>query len=300
VAFTKLALARALNYNGQTEEALRQANQAWVLLRPTGIPAKGAVDVLGQISNYASQLGVEDVVADAIAVLRAVPHESEDIASDKARVFARAEANGRLRERLLEFLEGSNSAAEAGTEERESLAEANAVVIRPLLSWWDDVLEDTGPEYVAAAYEFWGRGNFARILRNTHDYPNSFNVTLEVRSLDDVKRAIRLWGLYADLLVLLWKGPTESAWARMLFPLDFEAPGGWGYMVFLGTVLKKEGSKRKWSMGLGYGSTLPAEVTAFLATEVRPFIQSGRLVVVPAGAGKGQRTSRRDDGSFFG
>ncbi|MCI0350122.1 MAG: hypothetical protein L0Z53_11920 [Acidobacteriales bacterium] len=39
-------------------------------------------------------------------------------------------------------------------------------------------------------------------------------------------------------------------------------------------------------MGLGYGSTLPSEVTAFLATEAKPFIQSGRLVVVPAvGAG---------------
>jgi hypothetical protein len=57
-------------------------------------------------------------------------------------------------------------------------------------------------------------------------------------------------------------------------------------MVFLGTVLRKEGSKRRWSMGLGYGSTLPSEVTTFLATEGRPFIQSGRLVVIPAvGAG---------------
>ncbi|MCI0350993.1 MAG: hypothetical protein L0Z53_16325, partial [Acidobacteriales bacterium] len=241
VAFTKLALARALNDNGQTEEALKQANEAWVLLRPTGIPAQATVDVLAQISNYASQLGVQGVVADAIAVLRAIPDESEDIATDKARVLARVEANGGLRERLLEFLEQSNSTTESRTEEFESLAAANAVVIHPLLGWWDEVM-DIGPEYVAAAYEFWGRGNFARILRNARDYPNSFNVTLEVRSLNDVKRAIRLWGLYADFLILLWKGPTESAWVKMLVPLDFEAPGGWGYMVFLGTVLKKKGS----------------------------------------------------------
>jgi hypothetical protein len=45
------------------------------------------------------------------------------------------------------------------------LAAANAAVIHPLIDWWDDVL-DTGPKLVAAAYEFWGRGNFARILRN--------------------------------------------------------------------------------------------------------------------------------------
>lgn len=285
VAFTKLALARALNDNGQTEEALKQANEAWILLRDLDIPAEGVVEVLEQIANYASQLGVQDVVADATAILKAVPDRSEDIAADKVRILARAEANGQLRERLLELREGSNLAVGGSTKKHESLAAANAAVVQPLLAWWDDVL-DTGPEYVTGAYEFWGRGNLARILNNARDYPNSFNVTLEVRSLDDVKLAIRLWALYADFLILLWKGPTESAWEKMLVPLDFDAPGGWGYMVFLGTVLKKKGSKRRWSMGLGYGSTLPSEVTAFLATEARPFIQSGRLVVIPAvGAG---------------
>lgn len=285
VAFTKLALARALNDNGETEDALKQANEAWVLLRPAGIPAIGVIDVLGQVSNYGSQLGAQQVVSDALTVLTAISEESEEIATEKARVLARADANGRLRERLLEFANESNSTREPSRKKLDSLAAANAEVVSPLISWWDDVL-DTGAVYVAGAYEFWGRGNFARILRNARDYPNSFNVTLEVRSLEDVKRAIRLWVLYADFLILLWKGPTETAWERMLVPLDFEAPGGWGYMVFLGTVLRKEGSKRGWSMGLGYGSTLPSEVTTFLATDGRAFIQSGRLVVVPAvGAG---------------
>jgi tetratricopeptide (TPR) repeat protein len=285
VAFTKLALARALNDNGQTEEALKQANQAWVLLRPTTIPAEGVVDVLGQITNYASQLGAQDVVADAITALSATPDKSEDIKADKALVLARVDANQQLRERLLQFLQESDRPTNVDNKKYGTLAAANAAVVQPLISWWDDVL-DTGPESIAGAYEFWGRGNFARILRNTRDYPNSFNITLEVRTLDDVKRAIRLWGLYADFLILLWKGPTESARARMVVPLDFEAPGGWGYMVFLGTVLKKKGSKRRWSMGLGYGSTLPADVTAFLATEAKGFMESGRLVVVPAvGAG---------------
>jgi hypothetical protein len=285
IAFTKLAFARSLNDNGQTEEALKQASEAWVILRPIDIHSKDKVDILAHVINYASQLGVHDVAADAIAAIGAVTSDSEDIATEKARALARADQNGMLRERLLEFVEGSDSAEVTNVGKWDSLAAANAAVIHPLLGWWDDVLE-TGPEYVAAAYEFWGRGNFASILRNTRDFPNSFNVTLEVRSLDDVKRAIRLWGLYADFLILLWKGPTESAWQKMVFPLDFVAPGGAGYMIFLGTTLKREGSKREWAMGMGHGSNLPWDVAAFLATEARPFVQSGRLVVVPAvGAG---------------
>jgi tetratricopeptide (TPR) repeat protein len=277
-AFSKLALARALSDNGQTEEALKHASEAWTLLRPVEPPAEVTVDVLRQLANYASQLGAVDLVADALTALDSVPSDTEELADEKARVVALTQANGQLRTRLLEVADAGNAAA----TNVESLAAANALVTQPLLKWWDDVL-DTGPEYVAGAYEFWGRGNFARILGNTRQYPNSFNITVEVRSLDDVKRAIRLWGLYADLLVLLWKGPTESAWTqKMLVPLDFDAPGGLGYMVFLGTVVKKAGSQRRWSFALGYGSTLPHQVVMFLATEARSLIETGRLVIVPA------------------
>jgi hypothetical protein len=37
---------------------------------------------------------------------------------------------------------------------------------------------------LAGTYNFWGRGNFARMLLNVHSYPNSFNGTLEVRTLE--------------------------------------------------------------------------------------------------------------------
>ena len=281
IAFTKSALARALNDNGQTEEALKHAKEAWILARPSGIPTQIGVEFLSQIADYASQIGAEEDVAEALTKLGQMPDEPDEVEVNKTRAVARASANRELRRRFLEVLEESDPAKTAGTAGCASLPEANALVVRPLLRLWDEI-----PECLAGCYDFWGRGNFERLLLNARCFPNSFNVTIEVRSLDDVKRAIRLWALYADFLILLWKGPTNNGLAIVPFREDYEDPGGWGYRVCAGDVLEKEGSDKKWYPAMAYISMFLDEVAAFLATEARPFIQSGRLVVVPAvGAG---------------
>ena len=285
IAFTKCALARALNDNGQTEDALKHVKDAWALIRSTDIPPEGALDILFQISDYASQLGVTEDADAALTDLQEVPDESESIKADKERATARADANRQLRNGLLHVLQESDPAKVAGTGKCRSLPEANASVARPLLSLWDD-MRDARLESIAGAYDFWGRGNFERVLLNTRQFPNSFNVTLEVRSLDDVKRALRIWGLYADFLLLLWKGPTDNGIALIPFPEDYEDPGGWGYTIAAGDVLEAKGSTKTWHPAMGYISIFPEDVAVFLATEARPFIESGRLVVVPAvGAG---------------
>jgi tetratricopeptide (TPR) repeat protein len=285
IAFTKCALGRALNDNGQTEEALKHVKEAWILARPAEIPPEAAVEILSQITNYASQLGAGGDVAEAVAALEKLSDASDEMKANKARAVARAVANGQLRQRLLEVLQEREPAKAAATGNCASLPDANAIVARPLLRLWDD-MRTARLESIAGAYDFWGRGNFERMLLNARCFPNSFNVTLEVRSLDDVKRALRIWGLYADFLILLWKGPTENGLAVIPFPEDYEEPGGWGYTIAAGTVLENEGSTKTWYPAMGHISIFPDEVAAFLATEARPFIQSGRLIVVPAvGAG---------------
>jgi tetratricopeptide (TPR) repeat protein len=281
VGMAKLALARALNDNGQTEEALKQAKEAWILARPTPIPAEGVVEFLSHITHYASQLGFSEDVKEAFTELDHLIDESEIVKAEKAHAIECAFANQQLRQRFLEVLQESEPAKTAGTEQCASLAEANALVVRPLLGLWDEI-----PERLAVSYDFWGRGNFERMLLNARCFSNSFNVTLEVRSLNDVKKAIRLWGLYADFLILLWKGETQNGQVMTALPEDYEDPGGWGYIVAAGTVLKKEGSAKKYYPALSYISMFPDEVADFLATEARPFMASGRLVIVPAvGAG---------------
>lgn len=168
--------------------------EAWTLARPPGIPPKGAVEILSQIASYASQLWCGGRCCEATAELGQLPDEPEELKVEKERATTRANANRQLRQRFLEVLQQEEPANAAGTGECISLPEANAVVVRPLLRLWDD-LKDAQLESIAGAYDFWGRGNSEHMLLNTRSFPNSFNITLEVRSLDDVKRALRIWGL---------------------------------------------------------------------------------------------------------
>lgn len=281
MAFTKAALAIALNDNGQPEEALKQAKEAWALASSAEVPAQGMIRILTDVANYASQLGDDNTLERALKEIIQLPDEPTELKESKRRSVARAFANRTLRERIVEVLEDEQPALTAGTSGCRSLQEANAVVVRPLLRLWRE-----WPGCFAGLYDFWGRGNFERLLLNARCFPNSFNITLEVRSLDDVKQAVRLWGLYADFLILLWKGATQNGLAIVPFPEDYEEPGGWGYSVCAGDVLKRKGSRKKWHPALSHIAIFPEEVAAFLATEARPFIEAGRLVVVPAvGAG---------------
>jgi tetratricopeptide (TPR) repeat protein len=152
VAFAKSALARALNDNGQAEDALKQAKEAWTLVRSTDIPAEASIQFLNQITNYASQLGAETDVKDAISALDQLPKEREELNAEKLRVVARAYANWRLRQRLLEVMQEKEPATTAGTANCKSLPEANAVVVRPLLRLWDEA----SPESTGGMYDFWG------------------------------------------------------------------------------------------------------------------------------------------------
>lgn len=283
VGITKLALARSLNDNGQTEEALNEATEAWQLLRATRIPPEGMADVLSHILHYASLCGNERVYQDTLVELESVPELSERIKEEKKSAKARARAHIELRKRLGGFLREENPAAVAGTESASSFADANAKVMEPLMALWSD-LPDDGTS-LAGAYDIWGRGNLSRILLNAKAYgANSFNITIEVRSLEDVKRAIRLWGLYADCLILLWKGPTQGGMTFVPIPADFDCgqPGGWGYFVCSDTIQFKD-SDKVWLPAVSYAcSLLPPEVATFLAGEGRSFLLSGRLVVVPA------------------
>jgi hypothetical protein len=190
IAFAKGALASALSDNGQSEEALREAQEAWELARVCRIPAESAIRFLSQISNYGSQLGADAVVATALAALNALPVASDDDRVAKQRCVARAAANHELRTRLASVLNETAPATAAATTKCMSLAEANARVARPLIQLWKEI-----PQCAAEFYDFWGRGNFVRFLLNARCFPNTFNITVEVRSLDDVKRAAAAVGI---------------------------------------------------------------------------------------------------------
>jgi tetratricopeptide (TPR) repeat protein len=276
VAFTKQAVARALSDNGRTEEALTQATEAYELMKGAGMPPVALADGLLQIVSYASVLGRHAEVSRALDDLTMLPAEERQVAEMKQRAPKLAEMHETLRSRILAL--GSEEWQDPQPPPTDATQqEANAHVIRALLQLWDDIPTPyTGS--AATAYDFWGRGNFARILRNTQVATTAFNITLEVRTLDGVKQAIRLWSLYADTLFLLWKGPTQDG--KLLDVLSeniFSAPGGAGYLM---SFAEKDG--RHLYFAMTSASRLPDDVTAFLMTEARPLLAAGRLIVVPA------------------
>ena len=281
VAFAKLALARSLADNGQTEEALKHAREGWHVIDQSRLPPKASLDFLSHIVDYAAQLGMENEAGEALVALCELPVNSEEVAQEVARIALRAEAITKMRDRIIEVAGGNGTLPDDPAGKCHTVQEGNAEILRPLLNWWDEVL-DAPPASITGAYEFWGRGNFVRVLENLRRFPRTLNVTLEVRSLDDLKRSIRMWSMYADVLILLWKGPMESAWDQVRVPWGTSNIGGLGYTVFPIKTVSEDGVETASLIALGQGTTLPAEVAQFLATEARPFVEAGRLIVVPA------------------
>ncbi len=279
VAFAKMGLAIALGDNGQTEEALVQVREAALLIEREE-PSRESLDIYAQMANYASQLGLQAISDEACAKIEGFPDKHEVVRSERTRVRARVALNQEMHRRLLSISERAVPSDELDSAKASSLAEANSAVLSQLISWWDDIL-NSEPGYLEGAYEAWGSEHLARLARNAKQYPNSFNVLLEVRSLADVKQAVRMWGLYADFLVLLWKGTTQPGPSRIVVPLDYKAKGVGSYILFAGTVLSNPAG-RKWVMGLSQLQTLPRDVILFLATEARELVKSGRLIVAPA------------------
>jgi hypothetical protein len=281
VGFTKMALARALNDNGQTEEALEEAREAWSMLQGEQIPHEAKADTLMHLVKYAALCGKKDVCDKMLAEIVKLPDANKFIIDRKEEAEAQAEAFSKLRERFISFRDEPNPAAVAGTESSSTFTSANAEVVKPLVEMWQDFSGQF--DALAGMYDLWGRGNLSRYFLNSKAFgSHALNITLEVRSLADVKRAVRTWCLYADLLVLLWKGESGTGLVICPFPTDYEGPGGWGYSICAGSEIIREGSKREWCPAMTMASLLPPDVIQYISTEALSFLRSGRLIVVPA------------------
>ena len=129
-------------------------------------------------------------------------------------------------------------------------------------------------------------------------FPGAFKMTIEVASIAEARRAVRLWSLIADFLILIWKGPMVSS--SVMFPAHGEMStlGGGGYLLFRmrgkilnagklnGTTVKIQADEAAMDplavLFAPYSSLLPAEVGAFLSNEALSLFASGRLLVVPS------------------
>jgi hypothetical protein len=261
------------------------------------------LQAVADIAKYAAQLGREDILKDVVPKMELYAGSDSVLLELREKYSVMIEGLGEIRKRIIEISlvgRGQNEIRQAldrvsefqryawvGSEETHmvmepigSLREANALTVGPVIRWWED-LDETDYKAAALDYDYWGRGCFARILRNLQAFPHSLNVTVEVRSVSDIRNALRLWSLYADFILMIWKGPTNSG--RFVHMIDGEWFGPWGagYMLAMkDKYLSRSGRLR--FPALGYGSWLPEDVAKCLKTEARGFLASGRLLVVPA------------------
>ena len=117
-----------------------------------------------------------------------------------------------------------------------SIHEGLSELVRPVLDWWDDLGRASADQL-----DYWGRGNFVRALRHLGRYPRAFTIVVEARTRADIERSLRLCGLVADVVLVLWKGPCREGSVLTVAPLHHDGPGGAGYILAAGDRLQREG-----------------------------------------------------------
>ena len=280
VCMAKLNLSDALFDAGRVREAFDHARAAFDIARSAKAPPPILIEALSVILDSGALLGEWTAIDEFTKHFKAVPVRRKEDEAHRNQLLERVKGQRELRQRFETYAKDSQPLKTAATEGSRTVQTANALVVRPLLDWWREI-----PEAAAGLYDVWGRGNLTRMLLNMKAFPHTFNVTVEVRTLDEIRSAIRLWSLFTDVLVLLWKGEMQNGMGIVPFPGDYVGPGGWGYAVCLGSQLNKEPTHtRTWYPAMGWGSLLPADVAKFLVTEAKPLLEQGRLLLVPAAA----------------
>jgi tetratricopeptide (TPR) repeat protein len=280
ICIAKQTLGDALFDAGRVREAFIHATELYNIARSAKAPPPILVEALSLILDSGALLGEWKAIEEFTKHFKAIPVRNKAGEDQRNHLLERLKGQQALRQRFETFAKDSQPLKTAATQGSMTVQAANALVLRPLLDWWREI-----PEAAAGLYDVWGRGNFARLLLSMKAFPHTFNVTVEVRTLDEVRSAIRLWSLVTDVLILLWKGEMQNVMAIVPFPGDYVGPGGWGYAVCLGDKLKKAPTHtRTWYPAMGWGSLLPENVVKFLVSEAKPLLEQGRLLLVPAAA----------------
>lgn len=297
LTMTKMALAEALYDSGRVKEAIEQGRVALQLAQNTAVPPEWIDQTIALLARCAARLGDWVEAENHISVLEGRPsgRRSTRLGSIKNDL----QVQKSLRGALEMVAEASQPLRLARTEGASSVQEANSMLVGGLLDGWREF-----PQAASALYDYWGRGNLTRGMLNMRAFPRTLNLTIEVHCVNEARQAIRLWGLIADVLILIWKGPTISSGVFCPVPDSWSTVGGAGYfaaairapppnVLEVTGLCSWKGKSRTWKTTAGptsrqfavftrYASLLPAEIGHFLATEAVQLVALGRLLVVPA------------------
>ncbi len=278
----KKSLAEALTAEGCLMEASESLREALQVAEHHSAPAKEIVSLLMRIAEASGLAGEWDRAEIILRRLESSEFEVPDMEKDWRILAERLNAYRELRSRFETVRLEEQPLEAAGTINLATIQDANAEVYKSLLNWWDD-----WPNARSEVLDFWGRGNLARLMLNLRGFGDSLNLVAEAQSIEDIRQALRMLSMLSDVLIVLWKGDTGGGFNIVPLNGDYEEPGGWGYMVAAGSRVDPPASKPEtdWYPAMGYAaSILPEDLTNFMATEARSFLEQGKLLIVPATA----------------
>lgn len=167
----------------------------------------------------------------------------------------------------------------ANAVQRRGLRQVVADQIAPLASWWQDWQAGDGDNPHAGLLDFWGRGGFARVAAALRAKPHSA-IAVDATSVPDIRNWARMLCPLFDTVVVKWKGHLDGGVVMIPQHADYGGPdsfGGHGYMTMAGLTLNED-----WVPSTSFANLVPQNVGRLLATEARPLISAGRLVLLPA------------------
>lgn len=195
---------------GRIEEACEAFEAAARIGKACGAPGEFLFDVIAPWCESEMMLGHWDkaeMLLDELGALPRPEHFTDDAMKSLKQQF---DGSKEIRRRIEEI------AKIVPIETTPTLIEANAAAFKPLLNWWQETVDrksdkPTDNRELSILYDYWGSGGAVEVMANLRRFsPDHFSPFVEVRSVPEIRRAIRMFSLFSDTLVLLWKGPIKS------------------------------------------------------------------------------------------
>jgi hypothetical protein len=107
---------------------------------------------------------------------------------------------------------------------------------------------------------------------------------VRVAFLDELESAVKRLALLDNEVDFVWCGSTTGE-QLVIVPqdIDYEDSGGWGYAACSGDEITDRRGGKEWCPSIGWASLLPDSVTDWLADRARRYVETGRVMVCPAG-----------------
>lgn len=271
-------LADACWLDGDAKAAHRHLAEALRLGTRLGMPPRERARLLHRAVDIVGQEGLWDEADRYLDEWEQIPLADDEDQREREHARHRVDGYRRLHSTYKALMHRPGSTlGDEGSPSRSSVQEGLAQIVSPVLEWWDDLGRASADQL-----DYWGRGNFVRVVRHLRSFARAFTLIVEARDRSDIERAVRLCGVLADVILVLWKGKCVEGRMLALAPFHHEGPGGAGYILAAGSRLDREGLQGTWVPGFVNGRYLPEGVVDLLAKDARRWFASGRLLVVPA------------------